>query len=204
MRAELVERPDGADLLVWRVGASLVASTASVGGGVGVRRWVLNAQVPHDYARTDLAGHAAELASDLDLHGAGVAMFTAAAVRRVRDALDGDVFVQATVGVTRPTWAAAPDEADDHHPGTVNIVVFVPVCFEPGAMLNALVSATEAKTQALFDGGVAGTGTASDAVCVVGPLEGPREAFAGPRSPWGARVARAVHAAVFAGLEPAP
>ena len=202
MRAELVEGPD-ADLLVWRAGPSLVASTATVGGGVGERHWAMNAQVPHDYARTDLAEHASELASALALRGPGVTMFTAAPVRRVRHALDGDVSVEATVGVTRPTWAAAPDEVLDPRPGTINIVVFVPVRFEPGAMLNALVTATEAKTQALVEGGVAGTGTASDALCVIGPLEGPREAFAGPRSPWGARIARAVHAAVAAGLGPA-
>ena len=199
MRAELVER-DGADLLVWRTGPSLVASTATVGGGVGVRDWVLNVQVPPDYGRTDLAAHAGELASALKLHGEGVALFTAAAVRRVRDAVDGDVFVQATVGVTRPTWAAAPDESGEPHPGTVNIVVFVPVCFDEGALLNALTTATEAKSQALFERRVDGTGTASDALCVVSPLEGPREPFAGPRSHWGARVARAVHGAVLAGL----
>ena len=199
MRAELVE--GAGDLLVWRIGPSLVASTASVGGGVGERHWVLNAQVPHDYARTDLTAHAGELASAHALAGAGVAMFTAAPVRRVRVAHDGDVHVEATVGVTRPTWAAAPDVGPDARPGTINVVVFVPVCLEPGALLNAIVTATEAKAQALFERGVAGTGTASDALCVIAPLEGPREAFAGPRSPWGARVARAVHAAMLAGLE---
>ena len=204
MRSRLVEHHDGADLLLWRLEASLVASTATVGGGLGARDWVMNAQVPHDYARTDLAAHAAELAGSLGLDGSGVTMFTAAPVRRVREALDGDVRVEATVGVTRPTWAAAPDEGIDTGPGTVNIVVFVPVCLDAGAMLNALVTATEAKTQALFDGGVEGTGTASDALCVVARMEGPREVFAGPRSRWGARVARAVHAAVLAGLEPAP
>ena len=199
MRAELVER-GGADLLVWRTGPTLVASTATVGGGVGVRDWVLNVQVPPDYGRTDLAAHAGELASALKLHGEGVALFTAAAVRRVRDAVDGDVFVQATVGVTRPTWAAAPDESAEPHPGTVNIVVFAPVRFDEGALLNVLTTATEAKSQALFERRVDGTGTASDALCVVSPLTGPREPFAGPRSHWGARVARAVHGAVLAGL----
>ncbi len=200
MRAELVEFGPDSDLLVWRTGASLVASTATVGGGVGVRHWLLNAQVPHDYARTDLGAHAEELASALALRGEGVVMFTAAAVRRVREAIDGDVVVEATVGVTRPTWAAAPDEVTDQRPGTVNIVVFVPVRLDEGAMLNAVVSATEAKAQALFERRIDGTGTASDALCIVTPLEGPREQFAGPRSRWGARVARAVHAVMLAGL----
>ncbi len=200
MRAELVERSAEPDLLVWRTGPSLVASTAAVGGGVGVRHWLINAQVPHDYARTDLGAHAEELTSALALRGEGVVMFTAAPVRRVRVATDGDVVVEATVGVTRPTWAAAPDETTDLGPGTVNIVVFVPVRLDQGAILNAVMTATEAKSQALFERRIDGTGTASDALCVVASLEGPRESFAGPRSRWGARVARAVHGAVLAGL----
>jgi adenosylcobinamide amidohydrolase len=51
----------------------------------------------------------------------------------------------------------------------------------------------------LFEAGCAGTGTPSDAVTVVCPSAGPTEPFAGPRSPWGARLARAVHTAVHAG-----
>ena len=51
----------------------------------------------------------------------------------------------------------------------------------------------------LWDAGVAATGTASDAVCLVCPDEGLAHPFGGPRSPWGARLARAVHRAVVAG-----
>jgi len=61
---------------------------------------------------------------------------------------------------------------------------------------------TEAKTQALAEAGVPGTGTSSDAVCIACPAAepaGPVEPFGGPRSPWGARAARAVHRAVAAG-----
>ena len=38
--------------------------------------------------------------------------------------------------------------------------------------------------------------TEPDAVCVVCPADGPAEPYGGPRSVWGARVARAVHAAM--------
>ena len=42
----------------WRLDApQLVASTASVGGGIGLRDWVLNVQVPRDYARRDVDAH---------------------------------------------------------------------------------------------------------------------------------------------------
>ena len=53
-----------------------------------------------------------------------------------------------------------------------------------------LVTATEAKAQALVEAGVPGTGTASDAVVVCCPPGG-TEPYGGPRSVWGARLARA-------------
>ncbi|PZS30767.1 MAG: hypothetical protein DLM61_10085, partial [Pseudonocardiales bacterium] len=56
-----------------------------------------------------------------------------------------------------------------------------------------------AKTQALLAAGIAGTGTASDAVTVICPPGAASEQFGGPRSTWGARLARAVHDAVRAG-----
>ena len=189
-------------LLVWRLDAAMtVASTASVGGGLGARSWVLNAQVARDYGRLDLAAHGAELAARCDVRGPGVVMLTAADVRRVQHGADGGVRVDATVGLSHPTWAADLDGAVSARPrpGTINVVVQVPVALAPGALLNALCTATEAKTQALLEAGVPGTGTASDAMTILAPSGGVAEEFAGPRSEWGARVARAVHAAVLAG-----
>jgi adenosylcobinamide amidohydrolase len=66
------------------------------------------------------------------------------------------------------------------------------------ALVNAVMTLTEAKTQAVLDAGFPGTGTATDSVCVAVPL-GEGEAFAGPRSTWGARLARATYEAVLAG-----
>ena len=191
-------------LLGWRFpGPMTTAATASIGGGVGPRRWVLNAQVDKDYGRHDLAEHGKELAALSGLSGAGVVMLTAADVRRVRTAHDGGVRVDATVGLTRPTWAAAPDEPVAG-PGTINVVAYLPAHLTNAALVNAVITATEAKTQALAEAGVPGTGTATDVVCIACPAEpapgGQPEPYAGPRSEWGARLARAVHAAVHAGL----
>jgi adenosylcobinamide amidohydrolase len=65
---------------------------------------------------------------------------------------------------------------------------------------------TEAKVQALWEYGVTATGTASDAVVVACPAPdgGAAEPFAGPRSAWGARLARATHEAVLAGTRAWP
>jgi adenosylcobinamide amidohydrolase len=195
---------DGRDLsmLVWPLPEpAIVASTAACGGGLGERRWIINAQVPHDYRRRDQQQHGAELAAVAGVTPAGgVVMFTAVDVRRVHSREDGGVAVDATVGLTLPVWAAAPDVGVAVAPGTINVVARLPVRLSDAALLNALVTATEAKTQALLEAGVPGTGTASDAVTIVCPRGGPAEPFGGPRSVWGARLARAVHAAVRAGI----
>jgi adenosylcobinamide hydrolase len=128
-----------------------------------------------------------------------VVMFTALDVRRVRRHTDAGVHVAATIGLTLPVWAAAPEVAVRAAPGTINIVAQLPVRLTDAALLNALTTATEAKSQALLAAGVPGTGTASDAITVACPANGPAEPFGGPRSTWGARLARAVHDAVGAG-----
>lgn len=185
-------------LLLWRLDAPLtVAATAAAGGGLGLRHWLINAQVRDDYSRHDHDVYGAELAALMGLSGAGVVLLTASDVRRVRRACDGDVAVEATVGLTHPTWAAEPEaEVAGTSPGTINIVAIMPVRLTEAALLNALCTVTEAKTQALLSAGVAGTGTPSDAVAVGCPADGPAEPFAGPRSTWGARLARATYAAV--------
>ncbi|MGH3389371.1 MAG: adenosylcobinamide amidohydrolase [Actinomadura sp.] len=203
---------------VWRAGPGLrMISSAMVGGGIGPAEWVLNAQVAGGYARMDPVVHLGELTASHGLTGPGVGMLTAAAVDRLVVRADEGVEAVATVGLRVPTWAAAPQDAmdlelapirderrrpgavDGRRPGTINIIVSVPVAFTDAALVNAVATVTEAKTQAVQDAGYQCTGTATDAVCVAVRRDGPAEPFAGPRSPWGARIARAVHAAVHAG-----
>ena len=180
-------------------------SSGVTGGGIGPREWVLNAQVPAGYSRMDPAVHIAELAAGLGLDGEGVGLLTAARVTDVVQREDEEVRVAATVGLRVPAWAAVPSGTADGgfvpawRPGTINIIVSVPVPLRDAAYVNAVMTATEAKTQAVLEAGFRATGTASDAICVAAPTAGHPEDFAGPRSLWGARIARAVHSAVHAG-----
>lgn len=215
--------------LVWDVPPGWVAlSSASVGGGLVRPRWVVNLGVGDGFDRVDLDAYAAERSAELGLSGAGSTLLTAADVTQVEVAEADGVRAWATVGVTKPTWALAPSRPDTPSgppasrpdtpsgpppPGTINIVVTLPVALTPSALVQAVGTLTEAKAQALLEGGVPGTGTASDAVVVLCPAAGDTtdergspdaEPFAGVRSPWGQRVARAVHAAVTAGLAAHP
>lgn len=192
---------EGGPLLVWRFPEPLpTLATTVVGGGLGSKEWALNAQVPIEYHRDPVA-HTKAIAAEHGLESQGVAMLTAAPVLDVVSRTDAGVTCHATVGVSTPTWAAASDEAWSRwSPGTINLLCWVPAPFSDAALANGLVTATEAKVQALLELGVPGTGTASDAVAVC-CLPGAGEQYGGPRSTWGARLARSVHAAVRHGVE---
>lgn len=188
--------------LLWRAGSGWrMVSSAVLGGGIGERHWVLNAQVSHGYRRTDPDRHLAALAEAAGVRGPGVGLMTAADVSRFGRACDGGVEAVVTAGLGVRGWAASPAEgtAGPQPAGTVNTVVALPVALTDAALVNAVATATEAKVQALLDAGYDCSGTPSDAVCIAvrTPQAGEEtHAFAGPRSRWGARLARAVHAAV--------
>jgi adenosylcobinamide amidohydrolase len=199
--------PSGAPVLVWRfdVGVRAVA-TAVLGGGIGTRWWITNATVGLDYDDPDPAGHARRIAAARGLgERAGVGLLTAVDVRRFTSAADRGVEVVATTGLGAVTWAAAPD--GEHHrwaPGTVNVVAWVPEPLADAALVNLVATATEAKAQALAEADVPATGTPSDAVVVCCPAapvpDDDEHRYGGPRSVWGARLARAAHAAIAQGL----
>jgi adenosylcobinamide amidohydrolase len=126
-----------------------------------------------------------------------VGLLTAADVPGWRLGVDGGVEVSATVGLGHPIRAAAPD-CSQHVAlvGTINLVAVVPERLSDAALVNAVATVTEAKVQALHDLGLDATGTATDAVCILCPVDGPAAAFGGPRSAWGSRLARAAYSAV--------
>lgn len=201
---------------------TLAISLAPYGGRIGPSAWVITAKVSKHYDRDDPFTHLDELRRDLGLGPDGVGLLTAAEVEAFTTGFDDGAEVIATVGLTFPIWAATigprgsvaiPDGDDPTNPvrmvaspgeraprvGTIIIVCWVPERLAPGALVNTVATVTDAKTQALGDAGVPGTGTATDAVAIVCPAVGPVATHGGPRSHWGGRLARAVHAAVHDG-----
>jgi adenosylcobinamide hydrolase len=199
--AKLVDQAGGRQALVWRFDRPARAlATTVLGGGLGERSWVVNAEVALGYHHADPEAHAAEVAASLGLtEPGGIGFLTAARVARMTSAEDGGARCDATVGISVPTWAAGPDASWSRwEAGTINLVCWVPAPLSDAALVNAVATATEAKVQALLEAGVPGTGTASDAIAVCCPPGG-TEPYGGPRSVWGARLARAAHAAVAEG-----
>ena len=200
MNPELAQ-VDGAPVLVWRLATPCLAmSSAVLGGGFGERSWVLNATVANTYDRLDPDRHLAEIADTLGLTGAGIGFLTAVDVREVVHRSDSGVHVSVTTGIgAHPTWAAAP-AAVPQTVGTINAICWLPVRLSPAALVNAVATVAEAKAQALFEAGVPGTGTPTDAVAILCPADGDAEPFGGPRSPFGGAMARAVHDAIMTRL----
>jgi len=190
---------------VWRLPSpTLAISSAPLGGGLGLRQWILNVQVPPDYDCDEPQNHLGKLAAEAGLAGPGAGMMTAVDVRTASTVSWEGIDVDATVGVRAPQWAAAAEPGVVTRPavGTINMVIALPERLSDAALVNAVSTATEAKTQALWDAGIGGTGTATDALCILCPPDGTAHPYGGPRSTWGARLARAVHRAVLAGFPP--
>jgi adenosylcobinamide hydrolase len=209
---------DGRDIpmLVWRLPAPVLAiSSAVLGGGVGECRWLINASVPMSYDRDDPATHLAELAAHGDLTGRGVGLLTGVDVADMVSETDDGVRLWATVGLGAPIQACAPANGParavaevggvgrrgEQPPpvGTINVVAWVPQRLSDGALVNAVATITEAKAQAIRDLGLAATGTATDAICVLCPPAGPEAPYGGPRSRWGEPLARAAYRAILRG-----
>jgi adenosylcobinamide amidohydrolase len=178
-------------------------ASAVLGGGLGLVRTWLNLQVPPDYGRTDPEAHLGEASAGLAAPVVG--MLTAADVTGYRSARRGDAVAVATVGATHALAAAGRRPRAVPSVGTINLLVVVRAPLTDAALAGALLTAVEAKAQALADARVPAanapgwaTGTATDSVCVACP-PGARERFAGPATRVGGELARAVHAAVLAG-----
>ena len=94
-------------VLLWRFPKAMRAvASAPHGGGLGSRRWVVNAQVPPSYGRRDPDHHLAKLAVSLGLPGKGVGLMTAADVRAYWSGMDGGVEVVAVCSAPRHATAA--------------------------------------------------------------------------------------------------
>lgn len=108
-------------------------------------------------------------------------------------------------GLTRPE--TKPKSSGPFRPGTINIILLVDGNLTPAAMVNAVLTATEAKTRALFelgvrcpDGGPA-TGTTSDAIVIAATGRGQPHLFAGTATVVGQMIGRAVYAAIYQGVK---
>lgn len=180
-------------------------SSSFHGGGFRRVRHILNANVPVDYGSDDPASDLERIASQCNITGPFIGLLTAVPLHKARLALVEDngvrVGVLATAGIGNATSAgiSAPYKAT---PGTINLIVLVDAALTRAAMVNAIITATEAKTATLTDmairtpDGALATGTSTDTVTVATTRRGAPHPYAGPATVPGWLIAKAVRQAV--------
>lgn len=184
-------------------------SSAIVGGGFLATRAIVNLHVPKGFACADSQGHLAEFARRRAVPSPFVGLLTGAATDKAelaverRDELAASAIV--TVGLSNRSAAGRSARAV-WSPSTINSIVVVDADPEDAALVNLVITATEAKALALAEAGLSTpegglvTGTSTDAVVVAATGRGPRCRFGGPVSELGWLVARVVKSALDAGV----
>lgn len=108
-----------------------------------------------------------------------------------------------TVGLGNKARAGAELPASSLYPGTINTIIVINGRMTDAAMVNAVITATEAKAAALQDLGIeaAGkpaTGTTTDAVLIAATDRGQMYNYAGTATSVGYMIGRTVYDAIMA------
>ncbi|OLC15636.1 MAG: hypothetical protein AUH29_07175 [Candidatus Rokubacteria bacterium 13_1_40CM_69_27] len=186
-----------------------VVASAPLGGGVGEARAIVNVHVAKSFRCEETERVLADFVRRRDIASPYVGLLTAAWTEKAEVATataDGLTAVAlVTVGLSNAIGAGR-GAAAVWTPSTINTIVLVDAAPGPAALVNLVITATEAKTLALAeaqvraaDGGLA-SGTSTDAVVVAATGHGRDCRFGGPASGLGAVAARAVKSALEAGI----
>ncbi|NPA90984.1 MAG: adenosylcobinamide amidohydrolase [Chloroflexi bacterium] len=189
-----------------------ILSSAVVGGGWTRARYIVNLHVSKDYANPRPEEDLRAFAREWGISEPFVGLMTAVYLHRSRvvSQQEGRLQVVAvgTVGVSNPA-AAGKTPPFRAAPGTINLILLVRGNLTPAAMVNSVITVTEAKTAVLWERGLttpAGhqvTGTSTDAVVIAATGEGAPLPYAGPVTPVGWLMARAVRQILEESLEAA-
>ena len=182
-----------------------VLSSAVVGGGVARVRYLLNRHVHRDYDCPDPAADLVAFARSQGVTEAFVGLMTAVSLQKARTVtLRTATLTVAAVVTAGISNATAPGLSPPAilEAGTINMILLIDACLTPAAMVHALITATEVKTQVLMAHGVrtpegdAATGTSTDALAVACTDSGMLLLYAGPVTLVGWMIGRCVRAAL--------
>ncbi|NHN34106.1 adenosylcobinamide amidohydrolase [Paenibacillus agricola] len=176
------------------------------GGGFGHHRFLVNRQVDMTYNNEDPISEM-EIFLDrqqLDVR-ATACLMTAARVAdiSVESASYGEAKVTSlvTVGLGNKARAGLAVPSPQLYPGTINSIVLVSGTMTDSAMVNAVITATEAKSAALqelderVEGAGYATGTTSDAVLIASIGNASMHRYAGTATEVGYLIGRTVYEA---------
>ncbi|MFZ5821982.1 MAG: adenosylcobinamide amidohydrolase [Chloroflexota bacterium] len=185
-------------------------SSAILGGGFRRVSHILNAHVDKDYNSINPKADLRSLARRCGVEGSFVGLLTAVHLRKARlaffeeDGLSVGALITAGVGNAASAGITQPYRL---RAGTINIILLLDANLSRSAMLNAFITAAEAKTAVIQargirtpDGDLA-TGTSTDTVTVATTGKGRAQHYAGSVTPIGWLIARAIRQALNESLD---
>lgn len=185
-------------------------SSAIVGSGFRRVSHILNAHVDKDYSSTNPKSDLRVLAHRCSADSPFIGLLTAVHLRKARMAfLEKDGFSvgalitagvgnAASAGITQPYLAQT---------GTINIILLLDANLTRGAMLNAFITATEAKCAVIQSRNILtpendpATGTSTDTITIAATGRGTLQPYAGSVTTIGWLIARTVRQAMEGSLD---
>ncbi|MDG6256809.1 MAG: adenosylcobinamide amidohydrolase [Methanomicrobiaceae archaeon] len=155
------------------------AASTGIHGGIRPVSTIFNQTVPKHFDHRDPIRHLTAVADRYGFSHDFFGMLTAVNMSSLCIFHYDSLTTFVTAGVTNP---------NPEGPNTINIIVHSRQGLSDGAMLETIITATEAKAKALFEMGYAFTGTTTDAVVVAHEGEGEAHEYAGTLTDVGRRV----------------
>ncbi|TXK85973.1 adenosylcobinamide amidohydrolase [Paenibacillus sp. N3.4] len=220
IQMQYVESSHGTYLWIHSETSMRTLNSSPWGGGFGSYKGIMNRQVDMLYNEADPIGEMHDFMTVEGLNPLEAAgMLTAAIVNHVGfcsmtweqdeevpNLEPLQVCVWATVGLGNKARAGAELPASSLYPGTINTIVVINGKLTDAAMVNAVITATEAKSAALqalnvHVGDLPATGTTTDAVVIAATDRGPLYAYAGTATRLGYLIGRTVYEAILASCQ---
>ncbi|HMK46957.1 MAG TPA: adenosylcobinamide amidohydrolase [Methanocella sp.] len=174
--------------------------STGINGGREKVRSAINHEVGKDFNHPHPTQYMNEIADALNADRPYFGFMTAVHMKNLCIVRDPLLTAFITAGISNPCH-------DPGVPGTINILIIVHGRMEEGALAGAIITATEAKTKALFEMGFDFTGTTTDAVAVLtepretGIAEPPTYEYSGTCTEIGRSIYRCVKKGVIEGIK---
>jgi adenosylcobinamide amidohydrolase len=186
------------------------ASSAVVGGGLGRASAIVNLHVPKNFRGEHADGVLEAFVARRSIPAPWVGLLTGAWTEKAEiatETIDGITAVAiVTVGLSNPASAGRTAVAA-WLPSTINTILVVDAVATPAALVNLVMTVTEAKVMVVAEAGVRtldgdpASGTSTDAIVIAASGRGRRCEFGGPVSDLGWAAARAARAALSKGVD---
>jgi adenosylcobinamide hydrolase len=171
------------------------AISSGVNGGRRHVGNIINHQVQPGFDHDNPVEYLDNLVDAIDIKKPYFGLLTAVNMNNLNVIRDDYLSVFVTAGITHPSVYRI------HKAGTINIILVVDGTLSEGAMVGAVITATEAKGIALVDMGYDFLGTTTDAVVVAYEKHTSRYfEYAGPHTELGEKITNTIIESVSKGL----